>query len=259
MVRYRVGLWLVRAVLGTARRAPTIALFVLLAVAPALAAPADKPNESKPSASSPSSSQQDEYELLKVLVDTLDQIDRNYVKSIDRRELLEAAIQGMLSRLDPYSTYIAPAETGDFRTNVEKEFGGIGIQLDNDGGDSGPLHVLSPLVGTPAHRAGILAGDRIVAIDDQTTNGMPRDEAVRRLKGVPGTSVTITVIHMDSTERKKSRSNAKSSTSIRSWVTDTEPTMIGISCWTRSAALAISASPPLAVKRPAIYEKPWKN
>jgi carboxyl-terminal processing protease len=176
-------------------------LLVALVASPVLADPAKKPDKAdKPAETKTTPPKQDEYELLKVLVDALDQIDRNYVKEIDRRELLEAAVHGMLSRLDPYSTYISPADAGDFRTSVEKEFGGIGIQLDDE---SGPLRVLSPLVGTPAYRGGVLAGDRIVAIDDQSTDGMRRDEAVRRLKGLPGTQVTITVIHMGSTEREK--------------------------------------------------------
>lgn len=185
-----------------ARRCAALWLIVVsLAALPALAEPASAPAETaKPSSSKSLPRKQDEYELLKVLVDTLDQIDRNYVKEVDRRELLDAAIHGMLSKLDPYSTYIAPSDAGDFRTSVEKEFGGIGIQLDDD---TGPLQVLSPLVGTPAYRAGVLAGDRIVAIDGQSADGMRRDEAVRRLKGPPGTQVTITVIHMGSTERKQ--------------------------------------------------------
>ena len=176
-------------------------LLVALATSPVLAEPAKKPDKAdKPTETQAAPPKQDEYELLKVLVDALDQIDRNYVKEVDRRELLEAAVHGMLSRLDPYSTYISPSDAGDFRTSVEKEFGGIGIQLDDE---SGPLRVLSPLVGTPAYRSGVLAGDRIVAIGDQTTDGMRRDEAVRRLKGLPGTQVTITVIHLGSTERQK--------------------------------------------------------
>jgi len=134
----------------------------------------------------------DYYELFKVLVDTMDQVERNYVKEVDRRELMEAAIDGLLEKLDPYSDYISPEELSQFRTSVEAEFGGIGIQVSAEGGK---LTVVSPLVGTPAYRAGVLAGDRIVEIDGETTEGISIDEAVRRLKGKPGTQVTLTIVH----------------------------------------------------------------
>lgn len=130
------------------------------------------------------------YELFRVLADTLDQVERNYVKEIDRRRLMEAAIRGILQELDPYSNYISPDEMQEFKTSVEQQFGGIGIQITMEGGQ---LKVLSPLVGTPAYRAGIQAGDWIVAIEGQSTAGISLDEAVRRLKGEAGTSVTITI------------------------------------------------------------------
>ncbi len=132
------------------------------------------------------------YELYKLLVDTMDQVERNYVKDIDRRELMEAAIEGILKKLDPYSSYINPKEISRFRGTVESEFGGIGIQVSNDGGH---LQVISPLVGTPAYRAGVLAGDRIVEIEGESTKGWSLDDAVRRLKGKEGTDVKLTVVH----------------------------------------------------------------
>ena len=134
----------------------------------------------------------EDYELFSVLVDTIDQVERNYVKKIDRRELLEAAIKGVLTKLDPYSSYISPDDLGDFKRDVESKFGGIGIQITLD---DGQLKVLSPLVGTPAYRAGLQAGDRIVKIEGKSTAGITIDEAVKRLKGENGTKVTITAIH----------------------------------------------------------------
>ena len=134
----------------------------------------------------------DYYELYKLLADTIDQVERNYIKEVDRRELVEAAIRGVLGKLDSYSTYISPEEVERFRMSVESEFGGIGIQITIQ---DGQLKVLSPLVGTPAYRAGIIAGDRILEIDGQSTDGLTLDEAVRRLKGKEGTQVTLTVLH----------------------------------------------------------------
>ena len=111
----------------------------------------------------------DDYELYQILADTIDQVERNYVKDVNRRELIEAAIHGVLSKLDPYSNYISPDEISRFRTSVESEFGGIGIQI---GVEDGQLKVLSPLVGTPAYRAGLVAGDAILEIDGKSTEGI---------------------------------------------------------------------------------------
>ena len=88
------------------------------------------------------------YDLLELFVDTMDQIDRNYVNDISRRELMEAAIEGMIKKLDQYSNYIPPTDMERFRSNVENEFGGIGIRIsfEND-----KITVISPLYGTPAY------------------------------------------------------------------------------------------------------------
>ncbi|HEV2971876.1 MAG TPA: S41 family peptidase [Pirellulales bacterium] len=132
------------------------------------------------------------YDLYKSLADTVDQVDRNYVKKVDRRELMEAAIKGVLSKLDPYSSYIGPSEAGHFKDTVENQFGGIGIQITMD---ESQLKILSPLVGTPGYKAGLLAGDKIVKIGDESTANLSLDEAVGKLKGDAGTSITLSVIH----------------------------------------------------------------
>lgn len=155
----------------------------------------------EPTTSPAAATQSDEYyELFSVLVDTLDQIERNYVKPISRRELIEAAINGALSKLDPYSNYIAPEEVARFRTSVESQFGGIGIQITVD---DGKLKVLSPLVGSPAYRAGVQSGDTISEIEGLPTGDMTLEEAVRKLKGEVGTTVTVTLVHAGQTEPKK--------------------------------------------------------
>lgn len=141
-----------------------------------------------------------DYEMYKLLVDTIDQVERNYVTEVDRRELIEAAIRGVLGKLDPYSNYIGPQELNRFRASVESEFGGIGIQIGFDGDQ---LRVLSPMYGTPAYRAGLLAGDRILDIDGKSTSGWTLDEVVEKLKGEEGKSVVLTVIHAGKEEREK--------------------------------------------------------
>ncbi|MHC4176290.1 MAG: S41 family peptidase [Planctomycetota bacterium] len=166
-----------------ARRIPVFVLMlVLLGGISAAGAPAEKAEPPK----------EDYYELYSILVDAIDQVERNYVKEYDRRELIEAAIEGVLSKLDPYSSYINPEEISRFRSTVESEFGGIGIQL---APDPRQLTIFSPLVGTPAYRAGLLAGDRIVEIEGESTEGMKMEEAIRRLKGKPGTQVKMAVTH----------------------------------------------------------------
>lgn len=137
------------------------------------------------------------YELMKVFVDTFEQIDRNYVKDVDRRELMEAAIAGMLGKLDQYSSYINQKDLQRFTQEVEQEFGGIGIQVSLDP-KSGRLTVMTPLPGTPAYKAGVKAGDVIMEIEGQSTEGFKIDDAVKLLKGKAGKKVTLGVQHLGS-------------------------------------------------------------
>ena len=141
------------------------------------------------------------YELMRVFVDTFEQIDRNYVKDIDRRKLVEAAVRGMLDELDPYSNYISPEDVSQFTEDVEQEFGGIGIQVQFRR-DSGGLTVTTPLPGSPAYKAGVLAGDTIVEIEGQAVADFPErkelETAVKLLKGKPGVEVTVGVRHLGS-------------------------------------------------------------
>lgn len=140
------------------------------------------------------------YELFKVLADTMDQVERNYVKDVSRRELMEAAIRGVLGKLDPYSNYIGPNDLTRFKVAVENQFTGIGIQVDIR---RGYLTVVSPIVGSPAYRAGLRAGDVVTEIEGKPTEGINIDEAVRRLKGEAGTVVNIAVLHPGGGEPEK--------------------------------------------------------
>lgn len=165
------------------------------------AKPADDKAAAKTKAEKEAEAKEDEeyYELYKVFSETMFQVESNYVKKVDRRKLMEAAIRGLLDELDPYSNYIGPKEIERFKSSVESQFGGIGIQISHDGGD---LRVLSPLVGSPAYLAGLEAGDHIVEVDGKTTEGITLDEAVKKLKGEPGTSVKLTVVHARSRKRE---------------------------------------------------------
>jgi carboxyl-terminal processing protease len=141
----------------------------------------------------------EDYELYQVFADTLDQVQRNYVKDVSRRELMEAAIQGVLGKLDPYSNYISPEDISRFRSSVEAQFGGIGIQIGPLGEQ---LQIISPLYGTPAYRAGLESGDIILEIDGKSTEGVRIDDAVKLLKGEPGTKVALTVRHVGSPDKQ---------------------------------------------------------
>lgn len=169
----------------------------LLLLCPALAFPAavlaDTEPIAAPGPTRPASEQDDEYyELFRTLVDVMHQVEQNYVEPIDRKELLQAAIRGVLQKLDPHSNYIPPEKINEFRTSIENEFGGVGLQVTIE---RGQLTVISPIYGAPAHRAGVLAGDRILDIEGTSTKGMSLDEATQLLKGRPGTRVSFTVFH----------------------------------------------------------------
>jgi carboxyl-terminal processing protease len=134
------------------------------------------------------------YELMKLFVDTFEQIERNYVKDVDRRQLMQSAIRGMVTQLDPYSNYISPEELKRFNQEIEQEFGGIGIQVQEDP-KSRRLMVMTPLPGTPAYKAGVKSGDIIFEIEGKSSEGVTLEEAVKILQGKPGTDVTIGVQH----------------------------------------------------------------
>lgn len=140
----------------------------------------------------------DYYELMKLFVDTFEQIDRNYVKEVSKRELVEAAMRGMLTELDPYSSYIDQEDLAQFNTVVEQEFGGVGIQVAVEP-KTRELVIMTPLPGTPAYAAGLRAGDKILEIDSKPVSGFNEgeemDTAIKMMRGKPGEKVSLTVLH----------------------------------------------------------------
>jgi carboxyl-terminal processing protease len=133
-------------------------------------------------------------ELYGVFVDAVEQVEANYVRPVPRKELLESALKGMLQNLDPHSSYFSENDWKQFKKQIEGSFSGIGVQVDIDP-DTGRLKIMAPLVGSPAYEAGVLAGDQVLEVDGQSTEGITRDRAVELLQGRPGTTVKLIVLH----------------------------------------------------------------
>lgn len=170
-------------------------LVLTLIVSPGPMAAQDAPAQKEPAVAK--TDQEQYFELMQVFVDTFEQVERNYVKNVDRRRLMEAAVRGMLEELDPYSSYISPEELQRFNQSVRQEFGGIGIQVDKDA-RTGRILVISPLPDTPAYKAGVRAGDIITEVQGEDTENMPIARAVELMKGPPGDEVKIKVVHAGS-------------------------------------------------------------
>lgn len=116
------------------------------------------------------------------------EVQQQYHHQVETERLIKAAIDGMLSSLDPYSEYMEPEDASELRIRTTGQFGGIGIHI---GSQEGRLVVISTIEGTPAYRQGIMAGDRFVEIDGKSTQGMTIKDAVSILRGTPGTKVSI--------------------------------------------------------------------
>ena len=136
-------------------------------------------------------SKEDEYSYLKLFSDVLKIVKENYVKEPNIKDLIYGALNGMVSSLDPFSAFFPPDKYKEFMQETEGEFGGIGIEISMEKGR--PI-VVSPIEGTPAYRAGLRAGDIIIAVDGEDTFGKSLLEIVRKIRGKPGTKVVLTIM-----------------------------------------------------------------
>ena len=128
---------------------------------------------------------------LRTFAEVLERIKTAYVEPVDDKTLLENAIKGMLSNLDPHSAYLEPEDFQELQESTSGEFGGLGVEV---GQEDGMLKVVSPIDDTPAARAGIEAGDLIVKIDGQPTKGWSLMQAVDKLRGKPGSPIVLTLV-----------------------------------------------------------------
>ncbi|OGT43060.1 MAG: peptidase S41 [Gammaproteobacteria bacterium RIFCSPHIGHO2_12_FULL_40_19] len=149
-------------------------------------------NHAKPvTASSPQTLSADQ---LKRLTESIVAIQENYITKVDEKTLIDNAISGMVTRLDPHSAFLDKQELDDLETTVSGEFVGIGVELTTD---RGMLRIISPIEGTPAAKAGLKPGDLIVKVDDKLIQDMTVNEAINHIKGKPGTPVVLTLIRKD--------------------------------------------------------------
>ena len=136
------------------------------------------------------SSENEVYKKIDLFGEVLEKINKEYVDEINQSESMDAAIDGLLQSLDPYSAYMSPEIFNEMQTETSGEFGGLGIEVNME---SGVVKVISPIDDTPASRAGIKAGDYIIKIDDIQVQGKSLSEAVDLMRGPVGSSIILTV------------------------------------------------------------------
>ncbi|NHN87573.1 S41 family peptidase [Acetobacter conturbans] len=142
-------------------------------------------------ATDPNAGHAETYKLLTLFGSIFDLVRANYVDPVSDRELITNALNGMLSGLDPHSSYMTEKQYADMQVQTTGKFGGLGLEVQ---GEDGHVRVVSPIDGTPAWRAGIKPGDYIVAIDGHNIDGAPLNDAVEKMRGKPNTKITLTII-----------------------------------------------------------------
>src|ERR1044071_8761690 len=130
------------------------------------------------------------YDELKTFSEVLTQIQKHYVEDVKVKDLVQGAIRGMLSTLDPHSAYMTPDMYKEIQVETKGEFGGVGIQI---GIKENRLAVIAPIEGTPAQKAGIRAGDFITKVNDEITKDLTLMEAVQKMRGPKGSKVNLTI------------------------------------------------------------------
>lgn len=139
----------------------------------------------------PGASAQLPLDELRTFTEVFARIKNDYVEPVDDKTLLENAIRGMISRLDPHSAYLDKEEFRELRIGTSGEFGGLGIEV---GMEDGFIKVIAPIDGTPAERAGLKTGDLIIRLDDTPVKGMSLNDAVNKMRGKAGTKITLTIV-----------------------------------------------------------------
>ena len=174
-------------------RLNSLALTIALVIAAPLALAAGQAAQPVAAASAKAPLPLDE---LRTFAEVMDRIKAAYVEPVDDKTLLENAIKGMLSNLDPHSAYLGPEDFAELQESTSGEFGGLGIEV---GTEDGNIKIVSPIDDTPASKAGIQAGDFIVKINGQPTRGLTMTEAVDKMRGKVGQKITLTLVRKGGT------------------------------------------------------------
>ena len=166
----------------TARISSTLAI-ILLSTSCLAAEPAKKPAPQKP--------KHDTYEMLNLFGEVFERVKEDYVEPVTDQDLIENALNGMLSSLDPHSGYLNDKAFGEMQVQTKGEFGGLGIEVTMD---NGLVKVVSPIDDTPAFKAGVKAGDYISHINGEQVMGMALSDAVEKMRGPVGSKITLTIL-----------------------------------------------------------------
>jgi len=161
-----------------------IAIYIFISSFSLAKEPSDEPETKK-------LSKEDIFNELELFADAIVIVNANYVKDLESKDMIYGALSGMLSSLDSHSSFLRPEDFRELRTETIGEFGGLGIKITLR---DGVLTVVSPLEGTPAFEAGILPEDRILKVGDEPTKDFTLDDAVKRLRGAPGSEVSLTIM-----------------------------------------------------------------
>ena len=172
-------------------RLNSLALTIALVIASPLALAAGQTAQPAAAAASASAKAPLPLDELRTFAEVMDRIKAAYVEPVDDKTLLENAIKGMLSNLDPHSAYLGPEDFAELQESTSGEFGGLGIEV---GTEDGNIKIVSPIDDTPASKAGIQAGDFIVKINGQPTRGLTMTEAVDKMRGKVGQKITLTLV-----------------------------------------------------------------
>jgi len=167
------------------------ALAALLVFAPLGAGMAQQDTQnSDPAAEQADGDRSETYRQLKLFGDVFERVRADYVEKVGDQELVEAAIRGMLSSLDPHSSYLSKDNFQNMQVQTKGEFGGLGIEVTME---NGLVQVVSPIDDTPAARAGVQSGDLIIGLDGDPVMGLTLSEAVEQMRGKVGTDITLTI------------------------------------------------------------------
>jgi carboxyl-terminal processing protease len=145
----------------------------------------------RPAVASTEAPRSETFKMLELFGDVLSTVETQYVTPVDDKKLIQAAIDGMVTSLDPHSGYLNPSDYSDMRDQTRGQYGGLGLEVQSE---DGAVKVVSPIDDTPAARAGLQSGDYITAIDGQSVIGLPLSDAVKKMRGAIGEAITLTIV-----------------------------------------------------------------